>query len=248
MEGAHRGQRSRSPRERRRGLGLCHRLGRAMLLPLFKRQHAHSRASKFSANSPLCLALRWWLEILKLDLRQDKKFHQGTRAPVHLFADARGHPARLAAVLLIDGEILFCDCEPPAVMMDALHSRNDNQIMGLELFSLALGLCSFSERLRNRRVFLWSDNVGAERGTASGRARTWDHACVIHSVWLFAAQLSCQLHIDRVPTSANIADAPSREDYELLNALGARKVEAQFDECFLQAGAWEALRLKNAFF
>ena len=160
-------------------------------------------------------------------------------------------------------------------MMDALHSRNDNQIMGLELFSLALGLCSFSERLRNRRVFLWSDNVGAERGTASGRARptmlfiqvcfsfttsskshhvnfslcrTWDHACVIHSVWLFAAQLSCQLHIDRVPTSANIADAPSREDYELLNALGARKVEAQFDECFLQAGAWEALRLKDAFF
>ena len=55
--------------------------------------------------------------------------------------------------------------------MKALEQRKDSQIMGLELFALALGLSSFSQLLLGRTVFLWSDNVGAERGTATGRAR-----------------------------------------------------------------------------
>ena len=150
---------------------LFHRLGRAMLLPLFKRQHAHSRTHKIGVDTPLQLALLWWLEVLQLGLRQSRCFRQDPSAPVHLFADARGQPARLAAVLLIDGEILYCDCTPPEVMMNALQQRDDSQIMGLELFALALGLSSFSNRLCGRTVFLWSDNVGAERGTAAGRAR-----------------------------------------------------------------------------
>ena len=83
-----------------------------MLLPLYKRQHAHSRTQQVGVNTPLALALRWWLEVLALGLHQSRPFSSTTSSPVHLFADARGHPARLAAVLLIDGEILYCDCEP----------------------------------------------------------------------------------------------------------------------------------------
>ena len=78
--------------------------------------------------------------------------------------------------------------------------------------------------------------------------RTWDHTCVIHSIWLFAARLGCRLQVERVPSKENIADAPSREDYSLLETLKAERVEAKFDDSFLSLGAWEALRLKSAFF
>ena len=142
-----------------------------MLVPLYKRQHAHSRAQHVGVDTPLALSLRWWREVLALGLHQSRSFSSAPSPPVHLFADARGHPARLAAVLLIDGEILYCDCEPPEVMLQALEARNDKQILGLELFALALGCSTFAERLVGRKVFLWSDNVGAEKGTAKGKAR-----------------------------------------------------------------------------
>ena len=57
-------------------------------------------------------------------------------------------------------------------MLQALEARNDKQILGLELFALALGCSTFAERLVGRKVFLWSDNVGAEKGTAKGKARS----------------------------------------------------------------------------
>ena len=71
---------------------------------------------------------------------------------------------------------------------------------------------------------------------------------MIHCLWLFAAKLKCELLVNRVPTSDNIADDPSREDYTLLKALQAVRVEAKFDESFLQPGSWQALRLPGAFF
>ena len=71
---------------------------------------------------------------------------------------------------------------------------------------------------------------------------------MIHSLWLFAAKLNCQLQVERVPTKENIADGPSREDYHLLEALQAQKVDAHFDGSFLHIGAWEALSLKGSFY
>ena len=45
--------------------------------------------------------VEWWLEILELDLVQSKPMVKDARRSVQLFADARSHPPRLAAVLLI---------------------------------------------------------------------------------------------------------------------------------------------------
>ena len=71
---------------------------------------------------------------------------------------------------------------------------------------------------------------------------------MIHCLWLFAAKLNCRMQIERVPTKENIADDPSREDYKLLEELQAVRVKAKFEACFLDPGAWEALRLPHAFF
>ena len=42
--------------------------------------------------------------------------------------------------------------------------------------------------------------------------------------WLLAAGMRIRPWLEYVPSAANIADLPSRDDYELLGRLGARHV------------------------
>ena len=48
--------------------------------------------------------------------------------------------------------------------MAKLLARRDSQIVALEAIAIALGLSTFSEELRGRKVVLYSDNTGAEVG------------------------------------------------------------------------------------
>ena len=41
-----------------------------------------------------------------------------------------------------------------------------------------------------------------------------------------------------MPSKANIADAPSRESYRLLERMGARRVAPKMDEIFWDVSAW----------
>ena len=109
------------------------------------------------AHSQNCYGV---FQVLQLELKESRAFTVVKRSPVHLYADARGHPARIAAVLLIDGEVWYTDCEPPKEMLEILTERHDDQIMGLELFSVSLGLSTFVDKLAGRDVFVWSDNRG----------------------------------------------------------------------------------------
>ena len=103
-----------------------------------------------------------------------------------------------------DGKMSYTDCAPPAEVLEQFHTRNDNQIASLEMLAIAYGesclppgwvraalacvrLCSglstFKEELRGRRVVVHSDNTIAEHGMRKGRARSFDHTAVVHSVW-----------------------------------------------------------------
>ena len=180
-----------------------HRLGRAMLVPLFKQQHSHCKRGHL--NEPLRLCLEWWQEVLQFRLKQSKCFGQVESNAVHLFADARGFPARLAAVIFADGQIFYTDCKPPAVMMKVLENRADQQIMGLELFAIALGLSTFGHLLQSKKVIVWSDNAGSQHSTAKGKAKAWDHSCIVHVLWLEAARLNTHMHVERVPSEDYIS-------------------------------------------
>ena len=102
-----------------------------------------------------------------------------------------------------DGKMSYTDCAPPAEVLEQFHTRNDNQIASLEMLAIAYGercapgcvcaapscvrLCSglatFKAELRGRRVVVHSDNTIAEHGMWKGRARSFDHTAVVHSVW-----------------------------------------------------------------
>ena len=75
-----------------------------------------------------------------------------------------------------------------------------------------------------------------------GAAKAFDHNCIVHCLWLKAAREHIALFVDRVPTEDNIADLPSRESYQLLDALGADWVEPTLDDAFVTPEAWTSLK------
>ena len=56
-----------------------------------------------------------------------------------------------------------------------------------------------------------------------------------------------RLQVERVPTKANIADLPSREEYQLLEDMGAQLLLPKWSEGFLKPCSWNALRLDRFF-
>ena len=74
---------------------LFRRLGRAMIRPIIKQ--AYSSSSKLSKE--LIWALKWWLEVLEMDIVEQRQWSDSTSPPVHLFCDARSTPPRVAAVM-----------------------------------------------------------------------------------------------------------------------------------------------------
>ena len=88
------------------------RLGRAMLRPIIMHQwcaqrvHADLkracialRSHTAEINQELRLALQWFAEVLREELDEVQPWSRVRKPPVHLFCDARGEPARIAAVL-----------------------------------------------------------------------------------------------------------------------------------------------------
>ena len=81
-----------------------------------------------------------------------------------------------------------------------------------EILAIAIGLSTFAKATAGRVVVLYSDNSGAEKCTAKGAARSFDHNALVHSMWCQALLQRFYLWVKRVPSDANIADAPSRFD------------------------------------
>ena len=71
--------------------------------------------------------------MLSLDLEEDQSWVADAYSPVQLFADARGSPPRLAAVLLVDGKALYTDWAPPSELLELFRNRRDNQICVIQI-------------------------------------------------------------------------------------------------------------------
>ena len=82
--------------------------------------------------------------------------------PLRLFCDASGGSARLGAVLFADGKWFWTSTTVKERICEYFRHRRDNQIMGLELLAITLGLETFSEILQRRDVIIHCDNSGAE--------------------------------------------------------------------------------------
>ena len=195
------------------------RVGRAMLRPFFKQAYGNGDGC---VGHDLLIALKWWLAVLQMGIVEERAWDLSCEPLLHLFVDARGVPPRCAAVLFINGECLYTDGAPSKQVLDEFQKRADAQIMGLEVLAIAVGLATFAEELRGRKVIVWSDNKGAEAACRKGSAKSWDHAVMIHDIWSLALKNDTAIWIERVASDDNLSDLPSRESYELLHALRGR--------------------------
>ena len=194
-------------------------LGRAIVRPLFAQQYKplrHGRASPL-----LKLALRWWEAALQMPLQKTIPLQHEEESVINVFCDARGTPARVGAVIVNGPSIKYTDWPPPQAVLDALVKRQDEQIMAQELIAIVVGLFIFLSEIRGRSVRIWTDNMGGEGSLHKGASRSWDHNMIAHGIWLFAARNDIALFVSRVGTHDNISDNPSREEYEILRAIGA---------------------------
>ena len=67
-----------------------------------------------------------------------------------------------------------CAGEPAPSHIDWLRKRGDNQIMSLEVMAVAVGLATFAEELRGRKVVVYIDNTAAEVGCSfESWCRVW---------------------------------------------------------------------------
>ena len=98
---------------------------------------------------------------------------------------------RCAAVLFGGHQILYTDGQPALAIMERFMERSDNQITTLEVLAIAVGLSTFGELLENRRVIIFSDNVGAEGSVRKGACKAWDISMLIHEIWT----LVCGMHV-----------------------------------------------------
>ena len=203
---------------------LFHRLGRAMLRPVFDQKSRRDG----DVSPELRRSLHWWRSILEMRISELRSWQQNVDQPAHLFCDAAGSPPHLGAVLCVDSCWYWTHSDAPKNVLAKFTHRKDNQIMGLELLSISLGFATFAELIRRKRVVVHSDNTGSEvPGGAPGvnalgvcfvlqacirrgSARFMDHAQLVHSQWTTAALLGLNLFIKRVDTNDNIADLPSR--------------------------------------
>jgi hypothetical protein len=188
------------------GSKLFQRLGRAMLRPIFDQKKARDGAT----DRELLRALQWWQRVLRSDISQKRLWCRSMERPLHLFTDASGSPPYLGAVLYDGNKWRYAHMPVPKEIMSHFVNRNDNQIMGLELLGISMGMATFEDELRGRNVVIHCDNTGAEICCRKGTARHWDHAQLVHAQWLHAARARMELWVKRVATKDNIADLPSR--------------------------------------
>jgi hypothetical protein len=116
---------------------LFHRLGRAMIKPVY----AQKTNGTGKVGPRLLEALEWWLVVLQQNVTEYRQWETAVVERVcRLFVDAASTPPKCAAVLCIDGHILYTDLEPSWQLLDKLAARNDKQITSL-VRSLRPHLC-----------------------------------------------------------------------------------------------------------
>ena len=113
-------------------------------------------------------------------------------------------------------------CGPEVIA--ELEARKQ-QIGQLELLGAVAPYFSLAPYLKGRRVIHWIDNTAALAGIAKGYSSKPDSARIIHSFHALGLSVQADVHFEYVASEANVADLPSRGEFEFLTTnLGSTLV------------------------
>jgi hypothetical protein len=159
-----------------------------------------------------------------------------------------GHtrPAGIGVVVLLpaytdndgvfhDARWFYAEGNCPQALIDKFLVRTQ-RIGELELLAAVLAYTTFGDLLRDRKLTHWIDNTGALSAMIKGYARAADLARIVFAFAALNLGLTCSPWFEYIASAANIADLPSRGDFELLHELGAVKRELVYPPL----AAWDA--------
>ena len=136
--------------------------------------------------------------------------------------DKNRTPAGMVGVVIFDPEDnespwRFSSAAVPESIIAQFEER-EQYVGQLEVLAAVAAYTSRDTQLRGRDVIHFIDNVGAYSGLTKGYSRDVDSGRMISVFHTMNAALSANVWFEYVPSKANIADLPSRGDFELLRS------------------------------
>ena len=167
----------------------------------------------------------YFLKVKPRKIRLDVKL-----PPVVILTDAAAEEcgASLGAVLIdtYTGCYEFFGKRISANMVAQWQALGRNQVIcQAELITIPLALATWRGRLADRDVFVFIDNDPARECLIRGLSSASDSTRYVHACRLLCAENGMAAWYARVASPSNIADQPSRGDFSVLLASGAKCVE-----------------------
>ena len=196
-------------------------------------------------------ALAFFVQILPSLPPRKFFFRRRKRPPIILYTDAMydpgKSPAGMVGVVVYDPEDQgrrpsekpsrwrYASAGVPLELLAKFRPR-EQYVGQLEVLAGVAAFTSRPEQFRGRDVIHFIDNSGALVGLAKGYSRDVDSARLISVFHTMNAALRANVWFEYVASAANIADLPSRNDFELLRS--DRFVAEPFDIVWPPVDAW----------
>ena len=195
------------------------------------RDRQYSVSPLFSIDPNLRASLQLMMEFVNLSPPRTVQMSNDTPRPI-LYTDASDVPERRGGRFVLGAVLLYGAMRermeytslvlPPDLVATWAHRQS---YMGqLELLAGPLALATWPAVLRHTKLFHFIDNDSAAACLVKGYSPQVDSSPLVGDYWLKAAAAGLDVYIDRVESKSNLADGPSRLDYQVVHSLGGKYV------------------------
>ena len=210
------------------------KIGRAFLRSLSERQY--TRSNQTTLNKAIVLSLEHWRWLIVEGPPRPILETNPRSADYVLFTDGSfpdgkpGSPLKpwIGGVLFKKGEMpLQFGCEVKQSLIKKWIPRK-SQIAMVELFATVVALKTFEAQLEGSWSLLLVDSEPVQGALVKGYSAREDVCELVGVFWKLALDLRVNLYVDRVPTDANPADPPSRDQMCIGESLGWKTIDPVF--------------------
>ena len=210
------------------------KIGRAFLRALSERQYTKLNQSHLS--QAIVLALKQWKWLIEKGPPRPMSESRPRSSDFVIFTDGSfpdgkpGSPSKpwIGGVLFRRGVVpVQFGCEVQQQLIAKWLPRK-SQIAMVELFATVVALKTFETRIAGSWSLLLVDSEPVQGALVKGYSSRGDLCELVGLFWNLALDLKINLYIDRVPTDANPADPPSRNNMSVGTNLGWITVDPIF--------------------
>ena len=115
--------------------------------------------------------------------------------------------------------------ELPVEVQEFFYRESRHPIYEVELLPVLVAVTIWKEVLQSCQIVFYIDNEAAKAGLIRGAGATPLANAIIGDFCIAEAELQLKTWFNRVPTHSNLSDGPSRQNFELVNALGCARFE-----------------------